>query len=141
MKDTSGESFPNEYRLVEATIRAIRERYPNAWVLKTMSDGHQRRGVPDLLVVLSGNLVAIEMKHRKPHESIDHMLSRVSLHQRKELTDLRTAGARAHVCWTVEGALAALEAVHLQRLGQLVDVPRERAPLDPRDFAGLPLAD
>ncbi len=42
----------------------------NCWVLKTWSNGIQRKGVPDLLVCCNGYFIGVELKaeHGKPSE-------------------------------------------------------------------------
>lgn len=100
----------NERQLVDRIIRAVSAEYPDAWILKTHSNGYQRDGVPDLLICKDGRLFGFEVKHRKPGETLDGTFSRVSQPQRKELRDLSRASASAAVVWTVEQVMAELSA-------------------------------
>lgn len=99
----------NETQLTARILSAVRAQYPDVWAIKTHGDGYQRRGIPDLLFVADGRLLAVEVKHRKPGESIEHLMNRVSIHQRLELTKLRDAGAVAIVAWSVEQVTDALD--------------------------------
>lgn len=105
----------NEFQLTKRIVKEVEKRFPNVWRLKVHGDGYQRKGVPDLLFVVRGRMIAIEVKHRKPGESDERLLSRVSRAQWKELDDLKRAGALVEVCWSVESALALIadyEATH-----------------------------
>lgn len=104
-----GQSARNETQLVAAITGSIAGRWPNAWSLKVHGGGFQRAGVPDLLVCVEGQLIALEVKHQKPGESEAAMLRRVSALQRRELRKLEEAGAVSAVVWTVEQALEIIE--------------------------------
>lgn len=99
----------NEKQLTNAIVRAVEERYPDAWILKVHGGGYQRTGVPDLLICVDGQLTALEVKHRKPGETEEHARGRASALQRAEIRRLRKAGAVADVVLSVEEALEALE--------------------------------
>lgn len=99
----------NEAKLVRKIVDAVRSARPNAWFLKVHGDGYQRPGIPDLLFVIDGRLLAVEVKHRKPGESVEHMLGRVSPAQTLEIDSLNAAGALATVAWEVEHVLDAVE--------------------------------
>lgn len=108
----TGKSAPYprlESQLLKQLVGIIKSDYPSAWMLKVHGDGYQRIGTPDLLLCIEGRLLAIEVKHRKPGESIDHMLSRVSALQWHQIELLRAAGATAEVVWDSEGLRALLE--------------------------------
>lgn len=96
----------NETQLTARIVRAIERNYPDAWVLKVHGGGYQRVGVPDLLVCVMGKLIGIEVKHRKPGESFDHMRSRVTDVQWREIEKIRAAGGAANVADSEEAALA-----------------------------------
>lgn len=101
----------NETQLTRQIERAISKRFPNAWQLKVHGGGYQRGGIPDLLVVINGYLVGLEVKHQKPGESEERLLKRVRTLQHVEIAALRRAGAVAEVVWNVEQAMAILEQV------------------------------
>ena len=92
----------NERGVVRLVTDRIINKHPGAWVLKTQSTGYQRTGVPDLLVCVDGKFLGIEVKHRKPGESVEHMMQRVSPSQWDELRKLEEAGAVAGVVWDEE---------------------------------------
>lgn len=99
----------NETQLVNQIGIKIAQRYPTAWILKTHGNGYQRVGVPDLLVCLHGVMHGIEVKHRKPGETIEHLESRVTATQRNEIEKISAAGGVSEVVWSVEQALAVLD--------------------------------
>lgn len=101
----------NEADLVRAIVRELEKSFDKLWILKTHGNGYQRVGVPDLLICYRGQLIALEVKHRKPGESLERMYSRVSPNQQKEIQDLQHAGARARVIYTVEEAIAELREI------------------------------
>lgn len=95
----------NEAGLVKRIVAAIEREWPSAWIFKTHGGPMQRAGVPDLLVSVGGRLVALEVKHRKPGESVKRMGARVTVRQQAEIQRLRDSGATVSVVWTVEQAL------------------------------------
>lgn len=115
----------NESQLTGQIVRDVKAQHPDAWVLKTHGDAYQRAGVPDLLIAKNGRLLAAEIKHQKPGESIDHLWTRVSPRQRFELNNLQRAGVLSIVAWTSEQVLAALE-----ELGRLPGEPHSRLVFD-----------
>lgn len=98
-----------ESKLVKQIVEAVRDADPTIWHLKVHGDGYQRTGIPDLLFVSRGRLLAVEVKHQKPGESVGHLLSRVSPAQTFEIARLNDAGALAIVAWEVEHVLDALK--------------------------------
>lgn len=97
---------------VERAIReAILEAEPRAWSLKVHGGPYQDVGVPDLLFCIEGRLLAIEVKVRKPGESIHALVRRVTLNQKKQLRELKSAGAVAGVATSPEEALILLESL------------------------------
>lgn len=105
-----GQGPQNETQLVKRMTKAITAR-TNVWMMKTHGDGYQRVGIPDLLICYRGRFVAIEVKHQKPGETVDHLLGRVTKRQQIELDDLSAAGAFTAVAWTVEQVEEILDAV------------------------------
>lgn len=103
----------NETQLTKRITDAVAKRYPAIWQLKTHGSGYQRAGVPDLLLCVSGRLLAVEVKHRKPGESTAAMLSRVSPRQHVELDALHRAGASTMVAWSVEQVMDRIEELEL----------------------------
>ena len=62
----------------------------NCWVLKTWSNGTQRKGVPDLLVCCGGFFVGVELKAQNGH---------VSELQKWNIEKIREAGGVAMVLY------------------------------------------
>lgn len=99
-----------EKRLEKRIVSAISREWPGSFVLKVHGGAFQTAGIPDLLVVMEGRLVGIEVKARRPGESIERLTKRVSWLQWGVIDNLRAAGAVAGVVWTVEDALALVRA-------------------------------
>lgn len=95
-----------ETRLVRKIVKAILAEWPSAWCFKVQGNPYQSAGVPDLLVVVSGRLVGIEVKAQRPGESEEHALGRVTLRQWATIEALRRAGATAGPALSVEDSLA-----------------------------------
>lgn len=99
----------NERALVASIVRAVRERFPLAWVTKVHGGPYQTAGIPDLLVSVEGRLVAIEVKHRKPGESREHALGRVTPIQAAMIGKIKDSGAVAGVALSIREALELIE--------------------------------
>lgn len=98
----------NEAGLVKSIIRTIKAEYPEAWFLKVHGSPMQRAGVPDILVVVDGRLIGLEVKFQRPGESVEHALGRVSALQWNEIDKMRRAGCAADAVLTAEEALAVI---------------------------------
>lgn len=94
-----------ETELVNRMRRAIKTRWPDAFVVKLHGNPYQTAGLPDLLVVLRGRTVGIEVKAPRIGESREHALGRVTMRQQAVLDDLAEAGAVAGVALTVDEAV------------------------------------
>lgn len=99
----------SEAALVTAIVRAIEKRYPGCWVFKVVGSPFQMTGVPDLLVVVEGDLFGLEVKFQRPGESLPHARGRVTPGQAMQIQRLRRAGATADVVTSVEEALEMIE--------------------------------
>lgn len=95
-----------ETKLVARIVKAIRAEWPDAWCFKVHGNPYQSSGIPDLLIVVEGRLVGIEVKARRPGESEAHARGRVTLQQQAEINRLRAAGATAGSALSVEEATA-----------------------------------
>lgn len=96
-------------------INAVHKKYPETWHMVVHGDGYQRAGIPDLLFCHNGHFVAVEVKHQKPGESVEHLLTRVSVRQKNELNKLAEAGATAVVAWSVQQVLDLFEEIDRTR--------------------------
>lgn len=94
-----------ETALAKRVVNAIKDHYPSSWVLKVHGSAYQRSGIPDLLVCVDGLLIGIELKHQYTGESEDHVLSRVTAAQRREIRKIEEAGGTSGVAWSVDMAL------------------------------------
>lgn len=98
--------MPNpETVLTHRIVQTIQQAYPDAWVFKVHGSPYQQAGVPDLLVVVVGRLVGLEVKCPRPGESDDHARGRATPLQLEQLDRLRRAGAVADVILTPQEAL------------------------------------
>jgi hypothetical protein len=95
----------NEAQLQNNVWAMIIESYPNAWLFHPVGGPYQKPGIPDLLIVIDGMLIGLELKHPKPGESADHARSRATPQQRKEIRRINAAGGYA--CVVVSEAEAA----------------------------------
>lgn len=95
-----------EALLVERIRRALDETYPGIWTIKVHGGPYQTAGVPDLLNVLDGHLIAMEVKAQRLGESREHALARVTPRQQATIDALNRAGATAGVVLSVEEAIS-----------------------------------
>lgn len=71
-----------EEKRFEKKVRAYLDSI-GAWHLKTISNGFQRAGVPDLLICYKGRFIAVELKATR---------GRTTSLQEHELKSIRTSG-------------------------------------------------
>lgn len=95
-----------ETRLVARMVSAIRKRWPTVWIVKIHGGPYQRVGIPDLLVIIDGRAVGIEVKAQKPSESAEHARERATPTQRATIAAMKRAGAVAGVAVTIDEAIA-----------------------------------
>lgn len=96
----------NEAQLVARIRTALLAKHPGSYWLKIHGDPQQESGIPDLLGCVAGRFLGIEVKHRKPTESLAHALARVTPTQTRHIERIRDAGGIAGVALSVEDALA-----------------------------------
>ena len=97
-----------ETRLVGRIRKAIEAEFPSAFVTKIAGGAYQNAGLPDLLVIVFGLAVALEVKCQGPTESEAHARGRETLRQRSVRESIVRAGAVAEVVLSPEEALAAV---------------------------------
>lgn len=100
-----------EAQLVTKIKKAITTRYPEAWIIKQHGSAFSTAGVPDLLVIIDGAAVMLEVKAAKPMESANSVMSRVTPLQMETITKIRKAGGVAEVVWDVDQALDVLNSL------------------------------
>lgn len=99
----------NESGLVASIQKAIAERYPDVWVMKVVGGPYQMVGVPDLLVLVNGAFVGIEVKFQRPGESHEYAMSKTTAGQRVQLMKIERAGGTSGVATSVTEAIALIE--------------------------------
>jgi hypothetical protein len=97
-----------ETKLVQKIKAAILARYPGSFVSKLHGSAYSS-GMPDLLVVVRGVPCFLEVKAPRENEADHSILARVTPLQAETLKKLRSAGAVAEACWSVEQALEILD--------------------------------
>ena len=95
----------NETTVVNNIKKALTEKYPFAVVYKIHGSPHQETGIPDLVCCISGRFIALEVKHQKQGESIEHAKGRASVRQVYQIERIRKAGGISEVVLTPEEAL------------------------------------
>lgn len=99
----------NETKLVRQIVAGVKAQHPTAWTMKVHGSPVQAVGIPDLLIVVGGRLIAAEVKFQKPGESREHALGRASEVQLRQIKKLRQAGAVAAVVLSLEEVLELIE--------------------------------
>lgn len=95
---------------IEKAIRkAIKQKWPNAWILKVVGHPFQKSGVPDLIGVVEGEFFGWEVKDQKPGESKEHAYARTSPQQRLMKKEINRAGATAVTVLSADEAVAVVE--------------------------------
>lgn len=94
--------------LVAAIRRAIRREYPDSLTLKVHGGPYQEAGIPDILVVVDGRFIGLEVKRRRPGESDSAARDRATAQQRAMLARMEAAGGVARVVLSEDEALAAI---------------------------------
>lgn len=103
----------NENGLVLQIVKAIKTKYPEAWVFKVHGGPMQVAGIPDLLILVNGLLIGAEAKFQRPGESEAHARGRATPIQRNQIEKIRRAGGVADVVLSVEETLELIErAIH-----------------------------
>ncbi len=101
----------NEAALVSQIWKAVRAKYPTAWIMKVHGGPYQMPGVPDLLMCVEGWFFGFEVKHQKPSQSEYAARMRATPQQQLQIKLINQAGGTARVILTPEEALAAIALV------------------------------
>lgn len=99
----------NEAQDVKAIVRAVQKKYPDAWVFKVVGNPYQMTGVPDLILSVHGVLIGLEVKHRRPGESIEAAFARATPGQMYQLRKISQSGGYGAVVLGADSALIAIE--------------------------------
>lgn len=101
--------YIDEAALQAAVVKAVKKRWPEAWVFHPVGGPFQEAGVPDLLMCVEGRFVGIELKHQKRHETEEAARLRTTPRQRAQIRRIRKAGGSAGTALTVQEALDIIE--------------------------------
>lgn len=108
-------SVSSETALVTKIAKAIHVEHPRAWVFKVHGSPWQESGVPDLIVLVDGLFIGMEVKHVKPGESDQHARERATPKQRMQIGKINQAGGMAGVVISVSEALEMIERARLKQ--------------------------
>jgi hypothetical protein len=108
----------NETGLVNQITKAVKTRFPDSWVMKVHGGPMQVAGIPDLIIIVHGVVVAAEVKHQKPRESEAHARGRATAIQWAQIKKLRAAGATSGVVLSVEETMTLIEQALDRRYAQ-----------------------
>lgn len=97
-----------ETALVGRIRKVIADEFPNAYIAKVAGGAYQNAGLPDLLVIVDGRAVGLEVKAQRPGESEAHARERETLRQRSVREAIGRAGGVSAVVLSPEEALAAV---------------------------------
>src|SRR5690625_2215056 len=103
----------NDAGVIRPNTQAINTNYHTPSIVQPHGGGMQTAGIPDLLVVIEGRMIALEAKHQRPGATREGTMARVTRLQQFHLDALKEAGAVAEVVVSAEEALAAIEATGL----------------------------
>lgn len=92
----------NETGVVNRIVKAVKKKYPSAWIFKVHGGPMQMVGVPDLLLIVHGRIIGAEVKFQRPGESLEHAKGRASPTQRVQIQKIIRAGGMAGVVTSVE---------------------------------------
>ena len=98
-----------ETALQRKIVKAIKQRWPEAWVYHPAD--HIRKGIPDLLICLKGQFIAIEVKLPGLGKK-----SQPTALQRHTLEKIRDAGGAVMVATTIEDAMWVLDCHRERRI-------------------------
>jgi hypothetical protein len=98
-----------ETQLVAAIRRELLARFPGCFIVKTHGGPFQAMGLPDLLVFYRGKAYGLEVKARRPSESVEAARGRCTAVQKNVLRQLRAAGASADCVLSPAEAIAVVE--------------------------------
>lgn len=122
--------YRNENELVQDIWKNILKTYPDAYLIKIHGGMYQEAGIPDLLVMVRGLLIGIEVKNQRPGESREHALSRTTLRQRQHIARMVKAGGMAGVALDVDTALYLIKLAILKNKKMAAGVPDLPLPPD-----------
>lgn len=93
--------IPKEAYYQKKVIKGLKERYPEAYIIKIAQGAYSQGGVPDVMVIMDGHYFGFEVK--RP------LLGAVSKLQGAAMERIRAAGGTAEVVSWPEEAIKAIE--------------------------------
>lgn len=99
--ETCRKAIPKEAYYQRKILKGLKEKYPEAFVVKIAQGAYSQGGLPDILVVLDGHYFGFEVK--RP------LIGEVSRLQEMTIARIRTAGGTAEVISWPEEAIQAIE--------------------------------
>jgi hypothetical protein len=106
-----GESRVNESTVVRGIKKAVMDTWPEAVIYKIHGSPYQEAGIPDLLLCVRGQFIALEVKYRAPGESRNYALSRVTPRQQHQIDRINSAGGLALAVLSADEAVQAIRSV------------------------------
>lgn len=105
----------SEAQLQDRVWKNVIEAFPSAWVFHPVGGPYQTPGIPDLLIVIEGFFIALELKFPRPGESLDHARARATPQQRQQIRRINAAGGYACVVVSEEEAVRAIKRAFRKR--------------------------
>lgn len=99
--ETCRKAIPKEAYYQRKILKGLKEKYPEAFVVKIAQGAYSQGGLPDILVILDGHYFGFEVK--RP------LIGEVSRLQEVVIARIRTAGGTAEVISWPEEAIQAIE--------------------------------
>lgn len=89
-----------EAKLQQEIQKLVLRNFPNAFIMKVHGNMYQKKGVPDLLIIINGITIFIEtkIKYNKP-----------SAIQLAVINEIKEAGCYAYVVYSIEEAKEVLK--------------------------------
>ncbi len=94
-------SIPKEAYYQRKLLKGLKEKYPEAFIVKIAQGAYSQGGLPDILVILGGHYFGFEVK--RP------LIGEVSKLQEMTMARIRTAGGTAEVVSWPEEAIWVIE--------------------------------
>lgn len=94
-------AIPKEAYYQRKLLKGLKEKYPEAFIVKIAQGAYSQGGLPDILVILDGHYFGFEVK--RP------LIGKVSKLQEVVIAQIRTAGGTAEVVSWTEEAIQVIE--------------------------------
>jgi hypothetical protein len=105
----------NEKQLQNRIWKEVIRLWPNAWLFHPVGGPYQLPGIPDLLMVVNGVFIGMEIKFPGPRESVEHARARATPQQRRQIRFINIAGGMAGVVTSVPEAMDLIRRAFVKR--------------------------